>query len=515
MSNSTGSNVDENIKSTVKLTLSDPLGRGIDGLKYQVRDGTKIIASGMTDEQGNVKIFTSVIGTRLTVYVKRFVSDDMKPVKTFVPLTEDFNVKLLSGKIKETISLQPASGSPGAYKRKTCIAEDGDTFDKLGKQYGTNSEVLARLNGLKCDAALHQGQVVKIFAKDERGGASESIVNDGSEATTGLKGSVLDSKNTNGRNSLPPSKVEKTEDRGSNGTPKTSINLKCRQSGCIKLGMRGPLVEEVNIRLLGFGCSVTSTKPLNEFTENTEAAVKQFQRDYMCVPATGSICGDMLRAMDEFRLDFPVSLNHMKCQCGECDGFGKQRTDSESVQLYRDGKLIEGIEYPGMHRALLWLFRASLFYTSVKDKELGYSFLAISSGYRCWSNNKMNSRRTTNHMGNALDLQFKKGAASTRCTGQDLEDLRDKIFIARLGAQMRWNQKNRPALESTGDGARSWVHVDMQTYGGQFKKERYYAVTQANADGAPLMDMAKETGMLALVNCGGIPLRMPDRLKDR
>lgn len=51
------------------------------------------------------------------------------------------------------------------------------------------------------------------------------------------------------------------------------------------------MVEELNIRLTGFGGTAVAGKELNEFTAKTEAAVKQFQRDYMGVPETGKVCG--------------------------------------------------------------------------------------------------------------------------------------------------------------------------------------------------------------------------------
>jgi GH24 family phage-related lysozyme (muramidase) len=118
-------------------------------------------------------------------------------------------------------------------------------------------------------------------------------------------------------------------------------------------------------------------------------------------------------------------------------------------------------------------------------------------------------------MGNALDLQFRHGNSTGNCVGQDLENLRQKIFVNRIGAQMRWKHKNQAALEATSDGATSWVHVDVREYGVAFKKDKHYAVTQGGVDGEPLVDMARRAGLLTLLNCGGIASRVPERQTDR
>jgi hypothetical protein len=70
----------------------------------------------------------------------------------------------------------------------------------------------------------------------------------------------------------------------------------CGEKYCIKLGDKNELVREINIRLAGFGGNV----PTDEFTDRTEKMVKQFQKDYMKVPETGKVCGNTLRAIDEF-----------------------------------------------------------------------------------------------------------------------------------------------------------------------------------------------------------------------
>lgn len=489
------------LKSTIRIKLLDPHGRGIEGLKYQILDGGKVVATGRTDATGGVRPFGSEIGRLLSVYVERFASGEMKKIKTLIPWSVDFSIKLLSGKVKETVRATSANGDSGSYKRKTYIVRPRDTLGKIAHEQRTSVEALAHLNGIDPEK-IRVGQVIKLPVEPQ--GLSD-----------GAGGGAPSRSGKATKQSAPVAAPTKVDDRGANGTPKTSVDVKCDQSGCIKVGMTGPLVKEINIRLMGFGGSIRSNASLDQFTTDTEAAVKQFQRDYMNAAETGKVCGAVLRALDDFRLRFPVSIDSMKCPCNHCDGFGGQRTESSSVQYFKDGKSVRGVEYPGMHRALLWLFRAALFYVADKDKASGYAFLAVASGYRCWFNNKTHGRTTTNHMGNALDLQFKHGNSNVRCTGQNLERLREKIFMNRLGAQMRWGNANQAALEATSDGATSWVHVDVRRYGNAFKQDEYYAVTQGGADGDPLVEMARRADMLVLVNCGGVPPRTPAQRTDR
>jgi GH24 family phage-related lysozyme (muramidase)/LysM repeat protein len=539
----------ESLDSTVKVKLLDPLGRGIDGLKYHVMEGQKIVGKGVTDAQGNIAPVLSKIGTLLTLHVERFASAEMKMVKSFMPWSNDFSVKLLSSKVKEAVPLVPDSGSKGEYKRKTYTVKAKDTLGKIANDNGTTAQAIATLNGMTLNTIIHIGQVLKLpIVKD---GASSvpsstapsasgntSITSAASPANTPppatapgavpapqppakaeapaqqAAGSSAPGKASADQASAPAS-TDKVNDRGENGTPKATVNLVCDQSGCIKLGDTGPLIEELNIRLTGFGGTILPPKKLNEYTTQTENAVKQFQRDYMGVAETGRACGAVLSALDAFAKKYPLPLAQMKCKCGKCAGFGNGYVDSEKAKYYKKKDTpYTGTEYPGMHRCLLWMFRAALFYVGDKDKSLEYSYLDVSSAYRCWHDNKKHSRHTTNHMGNALDVRFKHGNAPGRCDGTVLQTLRDKIFIKRLGGQMGWAKPNRLSLEPA-DIAPSWVHFDVREYATEYKQDRYYATTQGGADGESLMDIAKRESRLKLVNCGGIPPKASPAKDDR
>jgi GH24 family phage-related lysozyme (muramidase) len=112
-------------------------------------------------------------------------------------------------------------------------------------------------------------------------------------------------------------------------------------------------------------------------------------------------------------------------------------------------------------------------------------------------------------MGNAFDLQFRKGAEKVRCQDAELETLRKKIFMERLGGKMEWREINvlslEPATFSNGDkGATSWIHVDVRQYAPVYLASRFYAMSQASADGIPLARIALQENRLSLLACGGI-----------
>ena len=524
-----GTTYDE-LKSTVRLRLLDPLGKSIEGLKYQIREGEKIIAKGVTDGKGNISSFVSRIGTELTVHVEHFASAEMKEVKKLIPWAEDFRVRLLSGKVKEEVKAKPDAGAPGQYKRKTHIVKKGDTLGKIAAKYHTTPEAIAKLNHMQVEATIYEHQVLKL--PPEKGGTSSGAAPAAhptpaavphpapapaprpappppahpaapAKAPAALPAPVSAPEADSTKQKIvplsPPVPTTKEEARGENGTPKSTVNLQCDQKGCIKLGDSGAIVEEINLRLMGFGKTIKPPAELDVFTENTEKAVKQFQRDYMGVPETGKVCGAVLIALDDFKAKFPVSWAGIACPCGLCDGFGHGYTNASSVGYDNHA----GTEHPGMHRAIIWTFRAAKFYTAVKDKALGYKFLGLSSGYRCWHCNKQKHRTSTNHMGKALDVQFSKDGV--KCAGSVLENLKTKVFVQRVGARPTWTH-NEISLEPISI-APSWVHFDVREFEARYLKNRYFSKTKEGADGDDMVLIARREGRLGLVNCGGVPSR--------
>jgi GH24 family phage-related lysozyme (muramidase)/LysM repeat protein len=509
----------DELKSTVSVRLLDPLGKSIEGLKYQIKQGEKIVAKGITDSKGNISSFISQIGTELSLHVERFATEEMKEVRKLIPWAEDFRVKLLSGKVKEEVTAKKDSGPPGAYVRKTHVVEKGDTLGKIAKKYHTTAEAIAKLNHIDITATIFEKQVLKVPPEKGSSSAAPSASSPAQPATTPAKPVTASPPATVAPKDVPVDKVPKTnkppvstpietvkqEARGENGTPKSTVNLTCDATGCIKVGDTGPLVEEINIRLMGFGRTIKPPAEFDVFTENTEKAVKQFQRDYMGVPETGKVCGAVLLAMDDFKAKHPISWAGMSCPCGLCTGWGHGYTDSAAVGKTHGKKHVpyEGIEHPGMHRAVIWTFRAAKFYTEVKDKALGYKFAGLSSGYRCWHRNIQTDRTSTNHMGKALDLQFKKDGEIVRHSL--LENLKTKVFVNRMGAAPNWTA-NKVSLEPISI-APGWVHCDVREFDPRYLKNRFFSKTKEGADGDNMITIARRDGYLRVVNCGGIPPR--------
>lgn len=284
----------------------------------------------------------------------------------------------------------------------------------------------------------------------------------------------------------------------------------CGQKYCIKKGDKNELIREINIRLAGFGGNV----PTDEFTDRTEKMIKQFQRDYMKVPETGRICGNVLKAIDEFssKYELPSGIwqkrnnnntNEMLCPCGICTGFGKGRGKGE----YNKTAKIEAnhkYEYPGIHRSLLWSLKAVLFYLNKTKSSLGYSFKHIESGYRCQDRNIQKGRGSTNHMGKALDLHFNKNGKRASSI-KEMEDIRLNIFNKYLGAKWDWKKGQQDIfnLESTSIGATSWVHYDVREFDLVYLKDKYFTKTQAGLNGKSIITLAQELGFKNTCNCLG------------
>ena len=239
-----------------------------------------------------------------------------------------------------------------------------------------------------------------------------------------------------------------------------------RVEGGYQKGDKGKVVLEINFRLAGFG----GLLPTEEYTELTEKGVKQFQRDYMKMAnPSGVVDSQTLEAIDDFSEKYRENLNDYKCKCGVCSGFGNRQFKNEytkELQIEAGHKY----EYPGIHQSLLWAVSASRFYFT---EQLGgkFSIMAISSGYRCWEHSITKSKKTTNHMGKAVDILFNKNGERTR-ESDDMDELREKIYCDFIGAPKQGgNDKTKFGwlackfgLESTSQGAPNWVHLDVREF---------------------------------------------------
>ncbi|WP_353150188.1 PAAR-like protein [Chryseobacterium sp.] len=285
----------------------------------------------------------------------------------------------------------------------------------------------------------------------------------------------------------------------------------CGGKFCIKKGSpKSELIREINIRLAGFGGNV----PTDEFTDNTEKMVKQFQRDYMKVPETGKVCGNVLKAIDEFCNKYIEQINDYKCPCqnpnnskendkapkaNRCpEGWGKglyanQYMDSKIKEQYRK------YEYPGMHRSILWAVSAMNFYLDYTKSK--YKKFDINRGYRCWADNDFHKRKSTNHLGKAADIRFTKNGIRTK-EASDANTIRSEIFNKYLNAKW-WGNPNFFTLEKESDGAVTYVHVDCRDFTIEFHDNKFFVKTQELVMGKSIVQIANELGLKDMCSCMG------------
>ncbi len=309
-------------------------------------------------------------------------------------------------------------------------------------------------------------------------------------------------------------KVERASSRGTD----------CGERYCIKKGDKSELIREINIRLAGFGGNV----PTDEFTERTEKMIKQFQRDYMKVPETGKVCGNVLRAIDDFSTKFDIGVtfwNQLKCSCSTkgrqasselrgikekniCDGFG-DHTGKGTYKATPHNEANHNYEYPGIHRSLLFGLKTLKFYFS---QQTIYSLDLISSGYRC----RFKNYTTTNHQGKAIDIQFSKGDWKIRGEQkknlETLRKIRDEFYIKYLGGQENWTNPNKFSIEPIDllydkkgnvryDHTFSWIHIDVREFKSIYLDDKYFCKDSNGLNGKSIVLLAQELGFKNVCNC--------------
>ena len=284
--------------------------------------------------------------------------------------------------------------------------------------------------------------------------------------------------------------------------------LSCGEKYCIKKGDKSELIREINIRLAGFGGNV----PTDEFTDNTEKMIKQFQRDYMKVAESGKICGNVLMAIDKYCDQYIENLPDYKCPCqnsnnskenekasiaNRCsDGWGKglhaeQYNNATIKEPYRK------YEYPGIHRSTLWAVSAMKFYLDFSKSE--FKKYDINRGYRCWADNNFHNRKSTNHFGKAADIRFTKNELRT-FSNTDSNKIRENIFNKYLNAKW-WGNPNFFTLEKESDGAVTYVHVDCRDFSIAYMDNKFFVKNQLDVKGKSIVQLAKDLGFSNTCAC--------------
>jgi len=234
----------------------------------------------------------------------------------------------------------------------------------------------------------------------------------------------------------------------------------------IRRGDQGADVTELQLRLSGFRGTIWD----GDFGPGTELQVVTFQRDYMQQNSpSGIVDSDTFAALARFNVEYPVDFSSIRCPCGECPGFGQNRFEGS----YRAGKPhVEAYhrrEYPGIHRGILHAFQAACFYL-VRD---GFPRPVLTSGYRCWIHNEAKGRKSTNHMGKALDLDFPPQADEDKRDDMNRCDAARGVLVEKAGFQVGWSGGNVKALEPSSI-APTWIHMDVRCYAPRYLADEYF-----------------------------------------
>ncbi|MCX8579134.1 peptidoglycan-binding protein, partial [Gilliamella sp. B2717] len=291
--------------------------------------------------------------------------------------------------------------------------------------------------------------------------------------------------------------------------PVSMVNYFSDNKVLFQKGDKDEIIREINIRLAGFGGNV----PTDEFTERTENMIKQFQRDYMKVEETGVVDIPVIEAIDKFQEEYPIAsyFAQANCKCSTftnlkeptCDGFGLNKTNNGKT-----GKnYASGIEYPGLHRTLFWVLRSIMFYIDSDERYQHLTVDIVSSGYRCWADNIYHNRRSTNHMGKALDIHvIKKEKAKSKHTNDERIvccDLVRDILTEKTNAEYRWFHSNGIALENSYTRyhpkkgrdnksiASNWVHYDVRVFESQFLENQFFVKTEKDVNGKYLKELVE------------------------
>lgn len=524
-----------NKKSLATIKVVDAFGYAIPKAQYEVKNQKtgQLIASGSTNSAGCIVEISRDKGTILDIYVKSMFNGLMLNIKSFTMSKDRMLVTVRSPKVLLNLKTLTNQGANGVYRRKTHIVKKGETLTSIAKQNGTTVRALERLNKIDDPDKISVGQVVKLPVNIPASGnnahqdkpkpstASKPKPNANPQTTQ-----AQSTKQTAGASQTEPSyydaakgwayeqlqnvyeygvekfndvkalKIPTVDDRSQDGgTPKANASNLCKTSPqCISSG-NSELIREVNIRLAGFGGAL----PTDQFTELTAKCIRQFQQDYMGVQPTGKICGGLLAALDKFSTEYDIKnyFSQMRCDCGGCKGFG-------------NGKKSNG-EHAGIHRSVLNILRAVIFYVEKVNKNENITFQKIGSGYRCAINNRQHGRATINHMGLALDLHFNKNNKRTK-SASDMNHIRSSILGKYMGASTQ-RAENKIYLEpekaisrKTGklvDLANTWVHFDITYFNKNYFNDDLFANSIAGIDKGGIVLLAQKSNP-KLLSCTGV-----------
>lgn len=243
----------------------------------------------------------------------------------------------------------------------------------------------------------------------------------------------------------------------------------------LQKGDKGADVVELQMRLAGF----RGTLPDGDFGPGTELQVVTFQRDWMGLKCPhGRVDGATFQAIDDIAAAYPIDFEALRCPCGICGGFGRGKNRGHYRSALPKIEAYHRYEYPGIHRMLLWAFRAASFYCQQRGLAI-----AVTSGYRCAERNIQKGRQSTNHHGKAIDVDI-LNMTDKREDMATCDQIRG-CLVEGANAQVGWWAKNRKSLEPRSI-APTWVHYDVRSYERKYLADAYFVRDPDALDRAPV-----------------------------
>ena len=238
--------------------------------------------------------------------------------------------------------------------------------------------------------------------------------------------------------------------------------------------------KTIQLALTGFGAGVPDGIEGNK----TKAAISLFKKEIMTDSNS-----DIISSIKEFLgknipTKFRSGINDYKCPCGheKCKGFGRGQFKEKYWDRNPPSKYeaIHKYEYPGIHIAI---FCAVAYINYYANKLHGYDMI-VTSGYRCHSDNdnKKPPRKSTNHMGKAIDAKISKIPK-----GEDSKKFYHEFQTSLVESspnafQIRWGSANKvsfePAIKKNTTSkefiATTWIHADVRNYAKEYLADSYF-----------------------------------------
>ncbi len=232
-----------------------------------------------------------------------------------------------------------------------------------------------------------------------------------------------------------------------------------------QLGDEGKEIIEIQRILIGWGVKEKPVEITGKFDVATEEAVMRFQEAHGHYPS-GRFSDNTLQKIKSEISDHRFKMVEYRCRCGKCGGFGRGMYNNEYLKGKPETEAYHKYEYPGIDLTLIWAVRALM-------HRAGIDRIKITSGYRCWYDNNRHHRRTTNHMGKAVDFvnvsAGQSGSIKDRIEDGECARIRE-VGIENCGFQAGWYKEGKVSLEMPRHGAYTWVHLDTRCIPSKFRR---------------------------------------------